>query len=112
MAFPAEDGGKYANGGSYRQQENYYTQEDAVIVDKAKKTHRETTQSAQRALKVILQFPSNSLQEICDVQKLAFSMKCNYAAERNHRLLFELCLLRLGFWSLMLPLSVSHILCC
>jgi len=54
MASPAENGEKYTNGGSYRQQENYYTQEDAVIVDKAKKTHRETTHSAQRALKVVL----------------------------------------------------------
>ena len=54
MANSAENGRDYANGGSYRQQENYYTQEDAVIVDKAKRTHRETTQSAQRALKVVL----------------------------------------------------------
>ena len=54
MANSTENGRDYANGGSYRQQENYYTQEDAVIVDKAKTTHRETTQSAQRALKVVL----------------------------------------------------------
>ncbi|CAL5222338.1 g4687 [Coccomyxa viridis] len=51
MAYSAENGRDYANGGSYRQQENYYTQEEAVIVDKAKRTHNETTQSAQRALK-------------------------------------------------------------
>ena len=50
MAYSAENGRDYANGGSYRQQENYYTQEDAAIVDKAKRTHKETTQSAQRAL--------------------------------------------------------------
>ena len=29
-----------------------YTMEEAIIVDKAKKTHRETTESAQRAAKV------------------------------------------------------------
>ena len=54
MAHRNTDERDYANGGSYRQQENYYTQEEAVVVDKAKRTHRETTQSAQRALKVEL----------------------------------------------------------
>ena len=43
MAFPNENGRQYANS---------YTMEEAETVDKAKRTHRETTQSAQRALKV------------------------------------------------------------
>ncbi|CAK0787334.1 hypothetical protein CVIRNUC_010552 [Coccomyxa viridis] len=42
MAFPNENGRQYANS---------YTMEEAETVDKAKRTHRETTQSAQRALK-------------------------------------------------------------
>lgn len=33
-----------------------YTMEEAVIVDKAKKTHKETTASAQRAAKVLFRF--------------------------------------------------------
>ena len=43
MEFPNENGRQYANS---------YTMEEAETVDKAKRTHRETTQSAQRALKV------------------------------------------------------------
>ena len=43
MAFQNENGRQYANS---------YTMEEAEMVDKAKRTHRETTQSAQRALKV------------------------------------------------------------
>lgn len=43
MAFPNENGRQYANS---------YTMEEAETVDKAKRTHRETTESAQRALKV------------------------------------------------------------
>ena len=33
-----------------------YSMEEAVIVDKAKKTHKETTASAQRAAKVLFRF--------------------------------------------------------
>lgn len=33
-----------------------YTMEEAVVVDKAKKTHKETTASAQRAAKVLFNF--------------------------------------------------------
>ena len=75
MANSTENGRDYANGGSYRQQENYYTQEDAVIVDKAKKTHRETTQSAQRALKVVLVTKTKTELEVCYIN-LQTSTQC------------------------------------
>lgn len=44
MAFPNENGGYY---------NNHYTADEAELVDKAKRVHRGTTASAQRALKVI-----------------------------------------------------------
>lgn len=68
MAHSTENGRDYANGGSYRQQENYYTQEEAVVVDQAKRTHRETTQSAQRALKVVLLTIKKSELEGCYIK--------------------------------------------
>ena len=110
MASPAENGEKYTNGGSYRQQENYYTQEDAVMVDKAKRTHRETTQSAQRALKVIFLTYRIHCKNL--IMFRIFNIRCTYAAEQYHRPVFELCLMRLGFWSPLLPLKLSYILCC
>jgi hypothetical protein len=44
MAFPSENGGHY---------NNHYTADEAELVDKAKRVHRGTTASAQRALKVL-----------------------------------------------------------
>jgi hypothetical protein len=43
MAFPNENGNRY---------NMHYTAEEAEMVDKAKRVHRETTASADRALKV------------------------------------------------------------
>lgn len=45
MAFQDGENNKYRYNSSY-------TAEEAEVVDKAKRTHRETTASAQRALKV------------------------------------------------------------
>lgn len=44
MAFPNENGNRY---------NMHYTADEAQMVDKAKRVHRETTESANRALKVI-----------------------------------------------------------
>ena len=45
MAFQDGENNKYRYNSSY-------TAEEAEVVDKAKRTHRETTASAQRSLKV------------------------------------------------------------
>ena len=63
MAFPNENGRNYANS---------YTVEEAEMVDKAKRTHRETTQSAQRALKVF------SLPLICKLMNFSSTQGCRY----------------------------------
>lgn len=52
MAFPSENGGHYSN---------HYTADEAELVDKAKRVHRETTASAQRAQKVSLERNNNEI---------------------------------------------------